>query len=169
MIQQRPYIPTSAFYETFVTVFCGVGGLHETCEELLQRRRQVPPTERKPLVLVADDEALIRDTILEILRCEGYDVLGVQDGNEAVDCALELKPDIFLADVSMPRMNGIEAAKRIQHFLPRIHVICFSGHAATSELLAQSRKEGDDFEFLMKPIRPEVLIRLIGSKLRNPG
>lgn len=150
---------------SIVSLFFGVGGFEETCAEMIERRNQTAVSDKKPLILVADDELLIRDTIVEILRCEGYDVLGVQDGNEAIKCAMEMKPNVFLADVSMPRVNGIEAAKRIKHLLPGTHIICFSGHAATSELLAQARKDGDEFEFLVKPIRPEILIRHIQARI----
>jgi response regulator NasT len=165
MIQEPLHVQFSAFNSQVVTLFCAVDGFDETCEEMLERRNQLSAADRKPLIVVADDEALIRDTILEILRYEGYDVLGVQDGNEAIACAVKMRPDVFLADVSMPRLNGIEAAKKIKHLLPRTHIICFSGHAATSELLAQARKDGDEFEFLVKPIRPETLIRHIRARI----
>ncbi len=115
-------------------------------------------------MLVADDEFVIRETIVEILRGEGYDAVGVQDGAEAIECASKTEPDVFLADVSMPRMNGIDAAKLISKSHPGTRIICFSGHAATSDLLERARAEGHDFEFLPKPIRPERLISAIREK-----
>ena len=143
-----------------ILLFSPLGGPEETCEEAAARRR-CSQDAQKPLVLVADDEFLIRATIVEILRAEGYDAVGVQDGMAAVECASKLGPDVFLTDVSMPRMNGIDAAKHIRQAFPTTRVICFSGHAATSELLAQARQEGNEFECLAKPIRPATLIQTI--------
>jgi CheY-like chemotaxis protein len=135
----------------------------ESCEEAAKRRK-TSSGDLGPAVLVADDEALIRSTVVEILRGEGYDAVAVKDGVAAVECASKLHPDIVLADVSMPAMNGIEAAKRIRAFFPQTRIICFSGHAQSSELLAQARKEGFDFEFLSKPLKPEILIRVLRRK-----
>jgi CheY-like chemotaxis protein len=136
----------------------------ETCEEAVRRRQNSVTADLGPAVLVADDETLIRSTIIEILRSEGYDAVGVKDGAAAVQCANKLHPDIVLADISMPVMNGVEAAKRIRASLPGSRIICFSGHAESSELLAQAREEGFDFEFLPKPLKPDALIRALKSK-----
>jgi len=144
-----------------ISLFAPFGGPEESCEEVAARRQRSQDSARQPLVLVADDEFLIRATIVEILRSEGYDAVGVQDGVAAIECAAKISPDVFLTDVSMPRMNGIDAAKHIRQSFPGTRVICFSGHAATSELLAKARQEGNEFEFLAKPIRPTTLIQTI--------
>jgi CheY-like chemotaxis protein len=140
------------------------GNAVEECDRLAQRRRHSHRGEEQPFILVADDEPLIRSTIVEILREEGYDVVGAKDGVEAVACTRRIAPDIFLADVAMPKLNGVEAAKQIKALSPSTRIICFSGHAATSELLEKARKEGYDFECLAKPIKPEALIRAIQSE-----
>jgi len=158
----RSSLPPSWFnLFSSIPLFSPLGGREESCEEAAARRQRLQQGSRQPLVLVADDEVLIRSTIVEILRAEGYDAVGVQDGLAAVECAAKLNPDVFLTDVSMPRMNGIDAAKHIRESFPSTRVICFSGHAATSELLAQARQEGNEFEFLAKPIRPATLIQTI--------
>jgi len=148
-------------FPTWFSFLSPFGGPEESCDEVAARRQRMQGGARQPLVLVADDELLIRATIVEILRSEGYDAVGVQDGMAAVECAAKLSPDVFLTDVSMPRMNGIDAAKHIRQSFPTTRVICFSGHAASSELLAQARQEGNEFEFLAKPIRPATLIQTI--------
>lgn len=135
-----------------------LGEIPETWDEVVDRRSKWEGAQQLPLVLVADDEVIIRNTLVEILRNEGYDAVGVEDGVEAVECARKIQPDIFLADVAMPRMNGIEAAKEICRLHPTTRVICFSGHGAASELVKTARKEGHDFELLLKPVRPEVVI-----------
>src|SRR5262245_45456812 len=65
-------------------------------------------------VLVAEDEALIRLDLAEMLREEGYEIVGeAGDGQEAVDLAESLKPDLVIMDVKMPRRDGIDAASEI--------------------------------------------------------
>ena len=65
-------------------------------------------------VLVVEDEALIRLDIVETLVDAGYEVVGeAADGEEAVQKALELEPDLCVMDVKMPKMDGITAAEKI--------------------------------------------------------
>ena len=73
-----------------------------------------PTTDAKPhRVLIAEDEALIRLDLAEMLREEGYDVVGeAGDGQEAVELAEKLTPDLVIMDVKMPRRDGIDAAAR---------------------------------------------------------
>src|SRR5260370_6854446 len=74
-----------------------------------------PTDAEKPRrVLVAEDEALIRLDLAEMLREEGYDVVGeAGDGQEAVELAASLRPDLVIMDVKMPRRDGIDAAAEI--------------------------------------------------------
>lgn len=66
-------------------------------------------------VLVAEDEALIRMDLVEMLREEGYDVVGdVGDGERAVELALLHQPDVVLLDVKMPVLDGLAAAERLR-------------------------------------------------------
>ena len=72
------------------------------------------PAARGPRVLLAEDEALIRLDLKEMLQEEGYDVVGeVGDGESAVKLAEQLRPDLIILDVKMPGMDGITAAERI--------------------------------------------------------
>ncbi|MBA2465322.1 MAG: response regulator, partial [Nocardioidaceae bacterium] len=65
-------------------------------------------------VVIAEDEALIRLDLAEMLAEEGYDVVGeAGDGERAVQLAEELRPDLVVLDVKMPRLDGISAAQRI--------------------------------------------------------
>ena len=68
----------------------------------------------QPRVLVAEDEALIRFDLVELLNDEGYEVVGqAGDGEAAVAMARELEPDLVVMDVKMPKMDGIAAAEVI--------------------------------------------------------
>ena len=68
-------------------------------------------SDKRPRVLVAEDEALIRLDLVELLTEQGYEVVGqVGDGKAAVEQARELEPDVVVLDVNMPVMDGIAAA-----------------------------------------------------------
>jgi DNA-binding NarL/FixJ family response regulator len=69
-------------------------------------------------ILLAEDHAVVRESIRESLTREPeFDVVGeASNGEEAVRLAKELKPDVILMDVAMPRLNGIEATGRSRHF-----------------------------------------------------
>ena len=89
-----------------------------------------PTDAEKPRrVLVAEDEALIRLDLAEMLRDEGYEIVGeAGDGQEAVDLAESLKPDLVIMDVKMPRRDGIDAASEIasKRIAPIVILTAFS-------------------------------------------
>ncbi|MFH8693816.1 MULTISPECIES: response regulator [Streptomyces] len=75
-------------------------------------------------VLVADDQALVRAGVTLLLRTAGEDVVGeAADGQEAVRLAERLRPDVILMDLRMPRLDGIEATRRILASVPGTHVL----------------------------------------------
>jgi CheY-like chemotaxis protein len=75
-------------------------------------------TDRGARVLVADDSALIQESVLALLRAEGYEVRTVSDGIEAIAAAAEWKPRYVLLDLHMPRLGGMEAAKQLRQDHP---------------------------------------------------
>lgn len=119
----------------------------------------------RPLVLVADDERLIADTLVEILESEGFRAKAVSDGSAVIHFVELAKPDILLCDVMMPNMSGIEAAKRVRELIPDVPIILFSGQAAASGAIEDAVAEGHCFEVLAKPIKPELLISTIHKLL----
>jgi len=82
-------------------------------------------------VMLADDHKLLIDGLRPLLEKQGdIKVVGVaKDGLEAVSLAVKLKPDIILLDISMPQLNGIDAARKILAEIPRTKVIMLSMHA----------------------------------------
>ncbi|MBV9087480.1 MAG: response regulator, partial [Acidobacteriaceae bacterium] len=112
---------------------------------------------KRPMILVADDEPLVADTLVQILQEEGYDAIAVSDGAAAVQFARQGRPQIVVCDVIMPTMNGIDAARAIREFLPETHIILFSGQAAAAGLIERAASEGYEFDVLAKPIKPDVL------------
>jgi CheY-like chemotaxis protein len=127
-----------------------------------------PGSQTKKLkVIVIDDEALIADTVAEILNHEGLDATPICDPVEAIRLAQAMQPDVVLSDVIMPGMNGIEAGIKIREVAPRCRIILFSGQAATVDLLEQARKQGHRFEIVGKPVKPEQLISMIRAGFRS--
>jgi response regulator NasT len=134
----------------------------------IRRRTSVtqPTAEARPeadsvqrTVLVAEDEALIRLDLVEMLREEGYQVVGdVGDGEEAVRLATELRPDLVILDVKMPKLDGIEAAATIagQRIAPVVILTAFSQR----DLVERARDAGA-MAYLVKPFAKRDLVPAI--------
>jgi CheY-like chemotaxis protein len=126
------------------------------------------PKHRKRLkIIVVDDEPVIADTLVDILKGEGCDAVAVSSGQSAIKWARLIQPDVVISDVAMPGMTGIEAARAIREFLPLCRIILFSGQASTVDLLDIARAEGHEFELLSKPIKPNVLLSTLGLTKPN--
>ena len=104
---------------------------------------------RRARVVVAEDEALIRLDLVELLNDEGYEVVGqASDGEAAVAMARELEPDLVVMDVKMPVMSGIEAAEIIsdERIAPVVMLTAFSQR----DLVEQAREAGA-MAYVVKP------------------
>jgi len=112
----------------------------------------------RPRVLIADDERIIADTLGLILNQNGFEAATVYSGQKAVETARHFHPNVFLGDVVMPGMSGIEAAIQICTMIPGCRILLLSGQAATSDLLRDARVRGHDFEILLKPVHPNQLL-----------
>ena len=107
-------------------------------------------------VLVAEDEGLIRLDIVETLTQAGFEVVGeAADGEEAVELALELEPDLCVMDVKMPKMDGITAAEKILQELS-CAVVMLTAFSQT-ELVERARDAGA-MAYVVKPFSPSDLI-----------
>jgi DNA-binding NarL/FixJ family response regulator len=82
-------------------------------------------------VLVVDDNAVIRRVLCQSLTAEGdFDVCGeAENGLQAIEKAQELRPDLIVMDLSMPVMNGIDAARTLKSLLPAVPLIIFSEYS----------------------------------------
>jgi response regulator NasT len=110
-------------------------------------------------VLIAEDEALIRLDLREMLEEEGFDVVGeAADGERAVALATELKPDLVICDVKMPKMDGIAAAAQITEarIAPVVMLTAFSQR----DLIERARDAGA-MAYLVKPFQKRDLLPAI--------
>jgi two-component system, response regulator PdtaR len=110
-------------------------------------------------VLIAEDEALIRLDLAEMLTEEGFDVVGeAADGEQAVQLATNLRPDLVIMDVKMPKKDGIEAASDIvaEQIAPVVILTAFSQR----ELVERARDAGA-MAYLVKPFSKADLLPAI--------
>jgi two-component system, chemotaxis family, chemotaxis protein CheY len=81
-------------------------------------------------ILIADDSLFIREALSELFeREQDFDVCGdAENGREAVEMAQVLHPDLILLDLSMPVMNGLDAARALRRMMPAVPLIMYSAH-----------------------------------------
>ena len=110
-------------------------------------------------MVIAEDEALIRMDLAEMLAEEGYDVVAaVEDGEQAVSSTEELRPDLVILDVKMPRLDGIAVAQRIasQRIAPVVMLTAFSQRD-----LVESARDAGAMAYLVKPFGKSDLLPAI--------
>ncbi len=116
-------------------------------------------TDAPTRVVVAEDEVLIRLDLVEMLTEEGYDVVGqAGDGEAAVELTTDLRPDLVVMDVKMPKMDGISAAEKIasERIAPVVMLTAFSQR----ELVDRARQAGA-MAYVVKPFGKADLIPAI--------
>lgn len=94
-------------------------------------------------ILVADDHVLMRRGLRDLLvERRGWEVCGeAQNGREAVDLAVQLRPDVAILDISMPELNGLEATRRIRKQAPATEVLIFTVYE-TDQLVREVLRAG---------------------------
>jgi DNA-binding NtrC family response regulator len=115
-------------------------------------------------ILVADDNALSRETLTEILTEEGYEIKAVNDGREGIKAFLEDKFDLVITDLQMPKVNGLEFLKYIKDANRDNIVIMITGHGTINS--AVSAMKMGAFDFISKPIKDD-LVKLSVSRAIN--
>ena len=118
-------------------------------------------------VLVVDDDIDSAEMLATLLRLMGHSVRMAHDGIEAVRVASEFQPDAVLLDISLPRMDGYEAAQHIrgQHGGSDVLLLAITGWGEAEDHL-RSKKAGFDHH-LVKPVDPSSLHELLGSADRS--
>lgn len=120
-------------------------------------------------ILIAEDERDIRDLVAFTLRFAGYEVIAAGNGEEAVDLAPKVNPDLILMDVRMPRMTGYEACRAIKanNDLKDIPVVFLSAKGQESEI--QQGLDAGAEEYLLKPFAPDQLTTRVRAILAKFG
>jgi DNA-binding NarL/FixJ family response regulator len=149
-----------------------------------------PKPPGKPRLLIADDHALVLEGLKRILESDCELLGSVEDGRALLRAAGELRPDIVLVDISMPLLNGIDAARQLLQIHPQIKVIFVTMHAdpdyvaeafragasayllkrsAASELLTAIQEVTRGRYYLTPLLQREALAPLLGAEARTPS
>jgi YesN/AraC family two-component response regulator len=128
-----------------------------------------PETADLPLVLVVDDEPIIANTLVAILRKQNYAATAAYNAEEALAIAKVIPPDYLITDILMPRMTGIDLAIAIKESTPNCKILLFSGHANCVHLEDDPRYADYHFPLLSKPIHPDVLLANLANLDSSAG
>jgi len=120
-------------------------------------------------ILIAEDERDIRDLVAFTLRFAGYEVFAAANGEEAVEMAPNVNPDLILMDVRMPRMTGYEACKimKLNPNLKDIPIVFLSAKGQEAEI--QQGLDAGAEEYLLKPFAPDQLTSHVKTILAKFG
>lgn len=117
-------------------------------------------------VLVIDDEAIVRESIVAYLEDSGFDVIEAENGHEGVACFNSLQPDIVLCDLRMPNMDGLAVLRQVNKTHPDTPFIVVSGAGVMADVVQALRLGASDY--LIKPILDmEVLEHSIIRNLKQ--
>lgn len=117
----------------------------------------------KSRILVVDDEALVRDSLVEILRLEGYDVDAVGSGEAALGAAQRENFDLLLLDLKMPGMDGIEVMRAITKTSPDTKIILLTGHGSMESVIEALRQGAHDY--ILKPAPSSEILSSVSRGL----
>lgn len=118
-------------------------------------------------ILIAEDEHDIRELLNFTLTFAGHHVTAARNGAEAVELASQVKPDLIMMDVRMPKMTGYEACKAIKGIeaLKDVPVIFLTAKGQDEEV--QNGIEAGATAYIVKPFIPDELIRRVGEILKQ--
>jgi DNA-binding response OmpR family regulator len=119
----------------------------------------------KRTILIAEDEPDIRDLVSFRLERAGYDVILAEDGQEALEMAIEHRPDLAILDVMMPRMDGLELTRRIraEETIKAMPIILLTASVQDQAVTEGFRAGADDY--MRKPFSPQELLSRVEAVL----
>ena len=120
-------------------------------------------------ILLVDDEPDIRDLLAYNLEKQGYSVIEGSNGEEAVQLINQIKPDVVVMDIMMPRMDGVSACKMIRAQLQTPQPIILFITARSASYAAQAMAEAGANDYVVKPLHPNLLIDRIEHLLAKVG
>jgi CheY-like chemotaxis protein len=121
--------------------------------------------EKKPLILLADDEDDIKVVVRMFLEANGYEVLTAYDGLDAVEKIKESKPDLVLMDIMMPVLDGIEVTRQVKSQKETKHIPIVMLTAAAQSGLVERAIQAGAADYIAKPFEPERVQEVIEKLL----
>lgn len=116
-------------------------------------------------ILICEDEKETRELLRDILKRYSDEIHLVADGKEAVDKVKQIKPDLILLDIRMPKLDGIEAAKRIRKFDTKAKIIFVTGF--NSRELTREAAKYDIFDYIIKSDSTQSILQAISKALED--
>lgn len=120
---------------------------------------------KKPRVLLADDHTFVLEGFKKLLEDHCQLVGAVEDGRTLIDTTLNLQPDLVILDISMPRLNGIEAAKKLKKQVPGVKLIFVTMHADMAYIDAAFRAGASGY--LLKRSAATELMQAVQSVMND--
>lgn len=119
----------------------------------------------KPIILLVEDESVVREVTRQVLEHAGYEVLESGDPCEALRLAAEYRGNIglLLSDIVMPGMNGLDLAQRIQAIRPRLTTVFMSGYAENGMLRKAALDPGSTY--IQKPFTVDMLLTSVAAAM----
>ncbi len=125
----------------------------------MKNGRAVKQHDSQPKILLVDDEDAFRAALSKQLTVRGYEVLDVDNGEEAIKVVRHELPEVVVLDQKMPKMDGIQTLKEIKKIRPEVQVIMLTGHGSIES--ARMTGKHDVFKYLPKPCPVEELVNYI--------
>lgn len=118
-----------------------------------------------PRILIIDDDVSVRNLLNKLLKRKGYETVLAEDGQEGVEVAKQVQPDLIILDVAMPRMDGLTAGRLIKDHQPlsRVPIIFLS--AAASEKDTDAAQDTGAEVYIMKPFDVGALTNVVSDLL----
>ncbi len=114
-------------------------------------------------ILICEDEKEVRDLLKGVLLKHKYKVDIAADGKEAIDKTKKIQPDLVLLDIRMPKIDGLEVAKRIRKFNPAVKIIFLTGYQSP-ELTKEAAKY-DIFDYIVKSSSVKDTLKIVQAAL----
>jgi len=125
----------------------------------MQNVRAVSDSNSQPRILLVDDEDAFREPLKRQLAVRGFDVLDVDNGEDALRAVRHESPEVVVLDQKMPKVDGIQTLKEIKKIRPEVQVIMLTGHGSIES--ARETGKHDVFQYLQKPCTLDDLIGTI--------
>lgn len=118
-------------------------------------------------ILVAEDEPDMAMGLRENLQFEGYEVLEASDGEQALEIALNQRPDLILLDIMMPKIDGFEVCRRVRHHGFKVPILMLTARSQEMDVVRGLELGADDY--ITKPFGVRELLARIKVALRHAG
>lgn len=121
----------------------------------------------KPTILIVEDEEDLREIIIYNLEREGYKAVGVESGEEGLELAISLKPDLMILDLMLPGMSGMDVCRKVKQdsSTQNVPIIIVSAKGEESDIVSGLELGADDY--LTKPFSPRILLARVRAVIRR--